>query len=105
MALELIGAGFGRTGTLSLKLALEELGLTPCHHMTEVFLNLESVADWMRAAAGNADWEKIYGGFAATVDFPGCTFWRELTEFYPEAKVLLTVRDPEKWFESTQATI
>ncbi len=103
--LKLIGAGYGRTGTLSLKLALEELGLTPCHHMAEVILHPESSADWSRAADGNGDWDKIYRNYAATVDFPGCTFWRELAAFYPDAKVLLSVRDPEKWFESTQATI
>ena len=60
---------------------------------------------WMSAADGNPDWEAIFNGYAATVDFPGCTFWRELAEFYPDAKVLLSVRDPDQWFESTQATI
>src|SRR5262249_44442009 len=65
----------------------------------------ESVALWMRAADGAPDWDAIYKGFASTVDFPGCTFWRQLSEFYPQAKVLLSVRDPEKWFECTQATI
>jgi len=105
MALKIIGAGFGRTGTMSLKLALEELGFDPCHHMAEVFLNPQSMPDWIRAADGHADWNKIYQGYAASVDFPGCSFWRELSEFYPQAKVILSVRDPEKWFESTQATI
>ena len=105
MSLKLIGAGYGRTGTLSLKLALEQIGCGPCHHMTEVLLAPESMALWMRAADGDPDWDAIYKGFASTVDFPGCTFWRQLSEFYPQAKVLLSVRDPEKWFESTQATI
>jgi hypothetical protein len=105
MALRLIGAGFGRTGTLSLKVALEQLGFGPCYHMTEVLLAPESMALWVRAAEGKPDWETIFKGFTSTVDFPGCTFWRELSQFYPAAKVLLSVRDPEKWFESTQATI
>jgi Sulfotransferase domain len=105
MSLRLIGAGYGRTGTLSLKLALEQIGYGPCYHMTEVLLAPESTAPWIRAADGDPDWEAIFKGFASTVDFPGCTFWRQLSEFYPQAKVLLSVRDPEKWFESTQATI
>lgn len=105
MALKLIGAGFGRTATLSLKLALEQIGYGPCYHMVEVMMNPESAPLWIRAADGDPDWEAIFKGFVATVDFPGCTFWRELSEFYPDAKVVLSVRDPEKWFESTQATI
>jgi hypothetical protein len=105
MPLKLIGAGYGRTGTLSLKLALEQIGFGPCYHMTEVMMAPEATAHWVRAADGNPDWDTIFKGFSATVDFPACTFWRELAQFYPEAKVLLSVRDPEKWFESTQATI
>ena len=105
MPLKLIGAGFGRTATLSLKLALEQIGYGPCYHMIEVMMNPESVPLWIRAADGDPDWEAIFKGYSSTVDFPGCTFWRELAEFYPDAKVLLSVRDPEKWFESTQATI
>src|SRR5215467_3284539 len=105
MSLKLIGAGFGRTATLSLKLALEQIGYGPCYHMVEVMMNPESVPFWIRAADGDPDWEAIFKNYLSTVDFPGCTFWRALSEFYPEAKVLLSVRDPEKWFESTQATI
>src|SRR5215470_14163777 len=105
MDLKVIGAGLGRTGTLSLKFALEQIGFGPCYHMTEVMLNPEAPALWVQAANGSPDWESIFRGFVATVDFPACTFWRELSEYYPEAKVLLSVRDPERWFESTQATI
>jgi hypothetical protein len=105
MSMKLIGAGYGRTGTLSLKVALEQLGFGPCYHMTEVMLAPESMTHWVRAADGKPDWETIFKGFTSTVDFPGCTFWRELSQFYPQAKVLLSVRDAEKWFESTQATI
>jgi len=105
MALKLIGAGLGRTGTLSLKFALEQIGFGPCYHMTEAMLNPEAPAQWVRAADGIPDWETLFKGFVATVDYPGCTFWRQLAAFYPEAKVLLSVRDPQQWFESTQATI
>jgi len=105
MPLKLIGAGLGRTGTVSLKLALEQLGLGPCYHMTELFMHPEHAPHWVRAADGHPDWEGIFGGYESTVDYPGCTFWRELAQFYPTAKVLLSVRDPHEWFESTQATI
>jgi hypothetical protein len=105
MGLKLIGAGLGRTGTLSLKLALERLGFGPCYHMTEVLMDPSRGDSWVRAANGKPDWTAIFDGYLATVDYPGCTFWRELIEFYPSAKVLLTVRDPEEWFDSTQQTI
>ena len=107
MTLSFIGAGFGRTGTMSLKLALEQLGLGPCYHMTEVFKN-PAAPDWWYAAAQNpakADWGKIFAGYASTVDWPNATYWKELAEAYPDAKVILTERDPDTWFESTQATI
>ncbi len=105
MPLKLIGAGLGRTGTVSLKLALEQLGHGPCYHMTELFLHPEHAPQWVRAADGHPDWDGLLAGYGSTVDYPGCTFWRELTQFYPQAKVLLSVRDPDEWFDSTQATI
>jgi hypothetical protein len=105
MGLKLLGAGLGRTGTLSIKRALEQLGFGPCYHMRELFVNPSHAPLWVRAAQGDPDWEGIFGGYRSTVDFPGCTFWRKLARFYPEAKVLLSVRDPNAWFESTQATI
>jgi len=105
MALKLIGAGLGRTGTLSLKLALESLGVGPCYHMAEVLMDPSRGHSWVRAADGQPDWNSIFKGFAATVDYPGCTFWRDLVQFYPSAKVLLSVRSPQDWFESTQQTI
>jgi hypothetical protein len=99
--LEIIGAGFGRTGTLSLKAALERLGFGPCHHMQEVFGHQESIPHWERAARGeDVDWQEIYGQYRSTVDWPGSRFWRELADFYPEAKVILTVRDPQRWYDS-----
>jgi hypothetical protein len=105
MALEVIGAGLGRTGTLSLKIALEILGLRPCYHMVEVWANPPAMGDWLEAANGRPNWDKIFTGFKASVDYPGCHFWRELTAAYPKAKVILTIRDPGDWFDSTQATI
>jgi hypothetical protein len=74
MPLEVIGAGLGRTGTVSLKLALEQLGFGPCYHMTELFMHPDHASGWVRAADGQPDWESIFSGYAATVDYPGCTF-------------------------------
>jgi len=105
MTLKVIGAGFGRTGTLSLKLALEQLGFGPCYHMVEVFKNPLIPTWWIGAADGKPDWQKIFAGYDSTVDWPAATFYRELAETYPDAKVILTERDPEEWFASTQATI
>lgn len=104
MALKVIGSGLGRTGTMSTKLALEQLGF-PCHHMVEVFMHPESLPLWIDAGNGKPDWDAIFAGYTAMVDHPGCAYWRELMDFYPDAKVLHTVRDPDKWFDSTQATI
>jgi Sulfotransferase domain len=106
MALAVIGAGFGRTGTLSLRHALERLGLGPCYHMYEVIENPGHVDFWQRAADGEAiDWEELLGGYRSAVDWPVCSFWAELAAYYPDAKVILTVRDPGRWFESAWSTI
>jgi hypothetical protein len=105
MALKVIGSGLGRTGTLSTKLALEQLGFAPCHHMVEVFMNPAQLPLWIDAGNGKPDWDAIFGPYQAMVDHPGCGYWRELAAHYPDAKVLHTVRDPDKWFDSTQATI
>lgn len=105
MPLKVIGAGYGRTGTMSLKLALEQLGFGPCYHMVEVFKNPDAPQWWIDAAEGRPDWEKIFQGYNSTVDWPNATFYAELAEAYPDAKVILTERDPEEWFASTQATI
>jgi len=105
MALKVIGSGLGRTGTLSTKLALEALGFGPTHHMVEVFMHPQSVPLWVDAWDGKAQWDAIFDGYGSMVDHPGCSFWRELMAHYPDAKVLHTVRDPDKWFDSTQATI
>ncbi|HUN24730.1 MAG TPA: sulfotransferase [Steroidobacteraceae bacterium] len=106
MALAVIGAGLGRTGTMSLKLALEQLGHGPCHHMVELILHPETAPLWERAAAGETiEWDQLLAGYRATTDWPACHFYRELAARYPQAKIILTVRDPQRWFESTQATI
>lgn len=105
MPLKIVGSGLGRTGTLSMKHALEQLGFAPCHHMVEVFQHPESVPLWIGAADGKPDWDAIFHDYSAMVDYPGCKYWRELSAYYPDAKVLHTVRDPDQWFESTQATI
>jgi hypothetical protein len=105
MSLQIIGAGYGRTGTMSLKLAIEQLGFGPCFHMSEAIANQACIPDWLEATRGRAHWEKIFGSYRATVDHPGCAFYRELADAYPDAKVVLTVRDANEWFDSTQATV
>jgi hypothetical protein len=105
MALKIVGSGLGRTGTLSMKHALEQLGFGPCHHMIEVFGHPDSVPLWIAASQGRAEWDLIFQDFSSMVDYPGCRYWRELADYYPDARVLHTVRDPDAWFESTQATI
>ena len=104
--IKVIGAGFGRTGTASLKGALEELGFGKCYHMQEVFAHPQHVPVWQAAADGQkVDWDALLEGFQATVDWPGCTFYQELMEHYPDAKVLLSVRDPGAWYKSASETI
>jgi hypothetical protein len=103
---KVIGAGFGRTGTSSLKATLEEIGFGPCYHMTEVFANPEHADFWRAAWRGEpVPWDGVLGGYEATVDWPACTFYAELMQRHSDAKVLLSVRDPERWYESTRNTI
>lgn len=113
MALEIIGAGFGRTGTLSTYTALKQLGF-PCYHMFEVLENKENKSHldfWRKVANGESgeqhDWEQVFSNYAAAVDNPACCVWRELLSAYPIAKVVLTVhpRGAEAWYESTLDTI
>jgi hypothetical protein len=106
MSLNVIGLGVGRTGTFSMKLALEQLGFGPCHHMEEVDARSpEQIAMWASAAKGQVDWNKAYAGFNSAVDWPTAAFCRELAEIHPDAKFILTVRDPEKWYASFSQTI
>jgi hypothetical protein len=105
LALQVIGAGLGRTGTASLKVALEQLGLGNCYHMAELMRNPGHAELWIKAAQGEPDWDTLLAGYGATVDYPACSFWRQLAEHYPTARILLSVRDPNSWFESTRDTI
>jgi hypothetical protein len=103
--MRVIGAGLPRTGTLTQKVALEQLGLGPCYHWVDVLADLDRVAQWQRALDGDARWQEIFAGFHCTVDWPGGYFYKELIEVYPDAKVLLSVRDPQKWEPSFRETI
>ncbi len=105
MGIELIGAGLPRTGTLTQKTAFEILGYGPCYHWVDVLADLSQVQTWEAAMDGNADWPKIFDGWRSTVDWPGGYFWRELLDAYPDAKVLLSVRDPESWEPSFRETV
>jgi hypothetical protein len=103
--MKLIGAGLPRTGTLSQKVALEILGFAPCYHMVNVLADLDLVPKWRAAVEGNADWPAIFGEHQATVDWPGSYFYRELIDLYPDAKVVLSVRDGDSWGCSMRDTI
>jgi hypothetical protein len=106
--MRVIGAGFGRTGTTSLKAALEELGFGPAYSLSEVFRNPEHAKIWEagRGPAGEGvDWEGFLGSYEVGVDWPVCSFYEELMKAFPEASVILTVRDPEPWYESLRSTI
>ena len=104
--LDVIGAGFGRTGTLSLKAALERVGFGPCHHMVELIDNDGQLPLWERLTHGETpDWDALYRGYRATVDWPGVRFWRQLADHFPQAKVILTIRDPQRWYESAAQSI
>jgi len=106
MSLKVVGAGFGRTGTHSLKLALEKLGFGPCYHMAEVFTHPGHAEAWLALAEGRShDFGSVLAGYRSAVDFPVVHFWRELAKANPGAKVILTERDPKVWYESARRTI
>ena len=106
MSLKVVGTGMGRTGTLSLKLALEQLGFGPCHHMVEVLANMPAQLPlWQAAVAGKPDWDAIYSGYQSAVDWPTARFYRELNEAYPDARFILGYRSPQSWAVSFQQTI
>ena len=94
-----------RTGTLTQKVALEMLGVGPCYHMVDVLADLDQAKLWQLALEGEAPWEQIFDGFNSTVDWPGGYFYRELIDVYPEAKVLLSVREPQAWERSMRETV
>jgi hypothetical protein len=105
-SLRVVGAGVGRTGTTSLKLALERLLGDPCHHMYEMFVDPAEIPRWTAAIDGRpVDWTTMCDGFAAVVDWPGAAFWPELSIAHPDALVILSVRDPESWYRSASNTI
>ena len=106
MALRIVGAGFGRTGTLSLKVALEQLGFRRCHHMYEVVASRYQVEAWHARSHGQpVDWDAVFEGFAASCDWPSSAYWEELFRHYPESRVILTVRDENRWYDSVAETI
>ena len=106
MSLAVIGSGFGRTGTASLKRALEKLGFSPCHHMEQVLSHPEQVAHWQAVVAGKpVGWDDVFNGYRSQVDWPGAHVWRELADAYPEAKVIHSVRPEDAWWTSFSATI
>jgi hypothetical protein len=105
MAMRLIGVGMPRTGTLTQKEALEMLGFAPCYHWVNILADLDEVGSWERALDGEPIWPEVFDGFEATVDWPGGFFWRALIDHYPEAKVLLSVRDPDAWEQSFRETV
>jgi len=101
-----IGAGIGRTGTMSLKAALERLGFGPCFHGRHVLDHRDRLPLWLAATAGEAvDWSLLFDGYESTMDWPGAAFWRELVATWPDAKVILTERDPQSWYDSVARTI
>lgn len=106
MTLKVVGAGIGRTGTYSLKIALNQLGLGPCYHMEEVLHNMVShLPLWKAAVQGRPDWPTIYQGYQSAVDWPTARFYRELSAEYPDAKFILGWRSPQSWAESFSQTI
>ncbi|WP_067814862.1 sulfotransferase family protein [Actinomadura kijaniata] len=104
--LEVIGVGFGRTGTVSLTAAVEELGFGPCYHLRKMFERPEQVQIWRRAGRGEpVNWNQVFDGYGSSVGWPGTRFWRELVHWFPQAKVVLTTRDPDLWYDSAKHTI
>ncbi len=106
MTIKVIGAGLPRTGTFSLKAALEKLLDAPCYHMSEVYAHPEHVKFWHNAGLGEAvDWKAFFSPYGATVDAPSAYFWKELMQVYPDAIVVLTIRDAESWWKSASKTV
>jgi hypothetical protein len=105
---KVIGVGFGRTGTMSLKAALEQLGAAPCLHMIDLIMGERrerEIAQWVKVAEGTQDWHEVFDGWQATVDWPAAARWREICAAFPDAKVLLNVREFDGWYRSMQNTI
>lgn len=106
MTLKVIGTGFGRTGTDSMREALNILGFGPCHHMHELMNNETQKQLWYDHATGkNPGWDKLFNGYNSCVDWPSASYWRDLIVEYPDAKVILTWRSAESWWTSFEKTI
>jgi hypothetical protein len=107
--MKMIGVGFGRTGTMSLKAALEELGAGPCFHMIDLITGENKERDlehWVRVADGEpVDWTEVFEGWEATVDWPAASRWREIVAAFPGVPVLLNVRDFDGFYKSCANTI
>lgn len=103
--MRLIGAGLPRTATLTQKIALETVGIGPCYHMVDILGDMRRVPQWIRVFEGDRNWGEVFEGYQATVDWPAAFFYQELVEAYPDAKVLLSVRDGESWARSMRNTI
>jgi hypothetical protein len=105
MTIDVVGPGFGRTGTTSVKAALELLGFGPCYHMQEVY-EQGHIEAWEAVIAGAPlDCDRMFTGFRSTLDWPSCSYWKQIKRANPNAKVLLTRRDPDAWFDSMERTI
>ena len=106
MPLKVIGTGMGRTGTHSLKLALEQLGFGKCYHMSELFEHPEGIVHFEKAERGeDPDWDTLFREYQSAVDYPVARYYKQLIIQYPEAKVIHTIRDPESWYQSASRTI
>lgn len=106
MSLQVIGSGVGRTGTHSLKLALEQLGFGKCYHMMELFQHPEGLIYFQKAERGEAvDWDKLFEGYKSAVDYPVAKYYKQIIAAYPNAKIIHTMRDAESWYQSAMETI
>jgi hypothetical protein len=106
MTLQVIGAGFGRTGTATLRDVLETLGFGPCHHMRDLIIDPTKADPWARLTRGeDVDWDEVFAGYNSACDWPSSDYYRQLAAHFPDAKVILTIRDPESWFRSCSQTI
>ncbi len=104
--MDVLGVGFGRTGTTSLKAALERLGFGPCYHMLTVLAEPRRLGHWSAGLeSGEPDWARAFAGFRSSLDWPAMTWWREMVDAHPSAKVILTVRDPWRWYDSVARTV
>jgi hypothetical protein len=104
--MKVFGTGFGRTGTMSLKIALEKLGMGPCYHMKEIVIRPSHIKMWYDISQDdNPKWDQLFKNFNSGVDYPVCLFYGELINKFPDAKFILTLRDFDSWYKSTANTI